>query len=153
MADIVFTVTHDFDQPAETVWAALIDWEANGDWIPATRVEVDAGDPTAVGATFTGYTGAGPLTLVDRMEIAEIEWREADETGTCVVNKLGPVLDGQAGFTVSPKGIGSQVEWFEDVSISFLPGFLSPIINRLSAHGFGLGMKKLGKQLAKQAVA
>lgn len=148
MADIVFTVTHDFDQPAETVWAAMLDWEAHGDWIPVTRVDVDPGDSTAVGATFTGYTGVGPLMLVDRMEISEIDWSESEQTGTCEVKKLGPVLEGRAGFTVAPHAKGSRLEWFEDVSISFIPGFLAPVVNRLSAQGFSMGMKKLAKQLA-----
>lgn len=148
MADIVFTVTHDFDHPAETVWAAMLDWEAHGDWIPATRVDVDPGDPTAVGATFTGYTGFGPVMLVDRMEISQIDWDESEQTGSCEVKKLGPVLDGRAGFTVSPHATGSRLVWFEDVSISFIPGLLAPVVNRLSAQGFSMGMKKLAKQLA-----
>ena len=150
MAPVQFTVTHNFDQPPKVVWDAMLDWEAHGDWIPATRVEVDPGDPTAVGATFTGYTGYGPATLVDRMVIETIEWDDETETGSCVVTKLGPVLRGTAGFDITKTSNGSQLIWFEDVTVPYLPGVVSPIINKLSAQGFAFGMKKLSKLLTKR---
>jgi len=150
MAPVQFTVTHDFAQLASVVWEAMLDWEAHGDWIPATRVEVDPGDPTAVGATFTGYTGYGPLTLVDRMVIESIEWDESAGSGSCVVTKLGPVLRGTAGFDITSTDHGCQLVWFEDVTVPYLPSLVSPVINALSAKGFSLGMGKLAKQLSNR---
>lgn len=148
MVAINFTVVHKFDAPALVVWNEMIDWPSHADWIPATRMEMDGGDTQAVGGTFTGYTGFGPLTLVDRMRIAEIEWDDATSTGRCVVEKLGPVLQGTAGFTVSPTATGSQVSWFEDVTVPYLPEATAPVINKLSAAGFSAGMRKLAKIIA-----
>ncbi len=148
MVAVDFTVVHEFDAPALVVWNEMIDWPSHADWIPATRIELDEGDTQAVGGTFTGYTGFGPLTLVDRMRIAEIEWDDATSTGRCVVDKLGPVLQGTAGFTVSPTAAGSQVSWFEKVTVPYLPEATAPVINKLSAAGFAAGMRKLAKLIA-----
>ncbi len=152
MGTIDFTVTHHFDAPASAVWSELVDWPAHGKWIPATRVVVDPGDPQAVGTTLTGYTGYGPLTLVDRMRIAELTWDDGDGTGYCEVEKLGPVLQGKAGFHVLTDGAGSRVEWFETVTVKFLPGLLDPIVTKLSAQGFSFGMKRLAKVIAKKGI-
>lgn len=156
MAPISFTVTHHFDAPARVVWDEMTDWTAHGRWIPATRVEIDEGDPRQVGGRFTGYTGYGPLTLVDRMEVTRFEWDDGAESGECEVAKLGPVLRGRAGFTVRPAQDGtggSAVDWFEDVTVPYLPGFVAPVVDRLSAAGFSMGMKKLGKLLAQPSTA
>lgn len=150
MAPINFTVIHDFDIEARRLWDEMLDWPSHGRWIPATRVEVDGDDAQTVGATFTGYTGYGPLTLVDRMRITEIEWDETAEQGTCVVEKLGPVLRGQAGFTIASTTNGSRIEWFEQVTVARLPGFLAPPVNKLSALGFSFGMRRLAKILHDQ---
>ncbi len=147
-APVRFDVTTDFDAPAKRVWDAMVDWEAHGEWIPATRVEVDGDDPTAVGATFTGWTGVGPLVLEDRMRVLACEWDEASQEGRCEVEKLGPVLTGRAGFTVSATAGGSQVVWFEHVAVRHLPRVLAPIVTKLSALGFQGGMRRLAKRLA-----
>lgn len=151
MAIVDFTVSHKFPYSPEAVWAEMIDWEAHGQWIPATRVEIDDGDPRAVGGTFTGYTGFGVLTLVDRMRVSVFDWDDAESKGTCEVAKLGPVLDGRAGFTVVPDGTGSRVEWFEEVTVKRLPAPLVPIVNKLSAVGFAQGMKRLEKVMGKKS--
>lgn len=150
MAQIDFTVVHQFNASAETLWNEMLDWPSHGEWIPATRVEVDGADAHSVGATFTGYTGYGPLTLVDRMRISEIQWNGESQSGSCTVEKLGPVLRGEAGFTVTSIDSGSQVEWFERVTVPYLPRLLAPIVNRLSAAGFGFGMRRLAKVIAKK---
>ncbi len=150
MSAVQFTVVHEFDQSPEVVWQSMIDWPSHGEWIPATRVEIDEGDPQAVGGRFTGYTGVGPLTLVDRMEITDLDWNVESQSGSCEVAKLGPVLHGKAGFSVAPSGAGARLVWFEDVTVKYLPAILAPIVNKLSAIGFSQGMKKLGNVLAKR---
>lgn len=150
MAAITFSVTHEFDAPAWIVWAELTDWERHSAWIPATRVEVDDPDSHVVGATFTGYTGCGPLTLVDRMRIAEISWTDVNATGECVVEKLGPVLHGTAGFSVTRSQAGSRVDWFEQVTVPYLPAFLAPLAGKVGALGFRLAMKRLAKVIDRE---
>ncbi len=153
MANVDFKVSHHFPYAAKAVWAEMIDWENHGEWIPATRVELDEGDTNVVGGTFTGYTGYGPLTLVDRMRVSVFDWDADSAEGICEVEKLGPVLDGRAGFTVKPDATGSTVEWFEAVSVKYLPRLLAPIVNKLSALGFAQGMKRLQKVMGKKGYA
>lgn len=153
MANVRFEVPYHFAAAPQRVWDELVDWAGHAEWIPATRVEVDAGDPTAVGATFTAWTGFGPLALEDRMRVAACEWDADAESGRCEVDKLGPVLRGQAGFTVRPEGAGTGLVWFEDVEVRFVPGFVAPLVARLGAAGFRAGMRRLAKLLAARAVA
>lgn len=150
MSAVHFTVTVPFDAPARTVWDEMIDWKGHEEWIPATRVKIDDGDPTAIGATFTAWTGFGPASLEDRMRVTECTWDDDAGTGRCEVEKLGPVLTGRAGFDVRPRadGAGSEVEWLEDVDVRWLPSPFAPIVARLSALGFKRGMQGLAKKLA-----
>lgn len=145
MAAVRFEVRTSFDAPPRRVWEEMVDWKGHEAWIPATRVDVPGGDATAVGAEFTAFTGYGPLTLADRMRVARCNWDEVASRGDCEVEKLGPVLRGRAGFTVKPEGGGSVVTWLEDVTVPYLPRFTAPVVAKLSAAGFGLGMRKLAK--------
>ena len=151
MTDVHFVVTADFDSSSRAVWDELVDWKAHEAWIPATRVEVEGDDPTAVGATFTAWTGFGRLALEDRMRVAECTWTKEIEQGSCEVEKLGPILRGRAGFTVAPHGPGARVEWIEDVTVRRLPRLLAPVAAWFGAMGFKLGMRRLNRLLSQQS--
>jgi hypothetical protein len=148
MAKIHFDVRHRFDQATKLVWDELVDWERHADWIPATKMDVEPGDPTEVGREFTARSGFGPVALVDRMRVVSCDWDEAASSGDCVVEKIGPILYGRAGFTVVPDGSGSVVDWVEDIEVRRVPQFLAPIAAKLGALGFKQGMKGLAKQLS-----
>jgi hypothetical protein len=150
MARITFDVHHEFEQPATVVWDELVDWAAHANWIPMTRVKVGTGAPTDVGHEFTAWTGLGPLSLEDRMRVTRCDWDASATSGDCAVDKLGPILRGSAGFTVVPDGDGSALDWFEDVTIRFIPQFLAPLFAKLGAVGFKQGMKGLAKNLANR---
>jgi len=147
MAQIRFDVRHHFDQPPEVVWNELVDWSRHGDWIPATTIEIGPGDPTDVGREFTALTGFGRVALPDRMRVVTCEWDPERSTGDCVVDKLGPVLRGQAGFTVEADRDGAVIDWFEDVSIPYVPQLVAPLGGRIGAFFFRQGMRKLAKNL------
>lgn len=153
MAAVSFRVHHDFDGPARVVWEELIDWEGHGTWVPMTHTDVESDDATSVGARFTAYTGLGRAALVDRMRVAECTWDDASSSGRCVVDKLGPVLTGQAGFDVTTTAGGSAVDWFEEVEVRYLPRLLAPVAAKAGAFGFGQAMKRLAKLLAGRAEA
>lgn len=150
MAHISFDVRHRFEQPAQVVWDELVDWKRHERWIPATTMEVEPGDPTAIGRQLTARTGFGRVALVDRMRVASCEWDDETSAGACEVDKLGPVLHGRAGFTVVADGDGAVLDWFEDVSVRRVPQFLAPVAARLGAAGFKQGMRRLAKQLSGQ---
>lgn len=148
MAVVEFEVRSEFEAPPRTVWDALVDWKGHEAWIPATRVDVDPGDPTAVGATFTASTGFGPLALPDRMRVVRCDWSDDTSIGDCEVEKLGPILRGRAGFVVEPDGDGTVSRWVEDVTVPYVPQFLAPVAARIGAAGFRLGMRKLARLLS-----
>ena len=147
-AGVRFEVRTSFDASPRRVWDAMIDWKGHEAWIPATRVVVPVGDATAVGAEFTAYTGYRPLVLEDRMRITRCEWDDTVSRGDCEVDKLGPVLRGRAGFTVKSEGAGCVVTWIEDVTVPYVPGFAAPVVAKLGAAGFKVGMRKLAKIVA-----
>ena len=153
MAAVSFNVRYEFDAPVRALYDELVDWRAHEAWIPMTRVDVGPGDQTEIGFEFTAYTGPGPLALKDHMRVAECDWNDADQTGRCTVEKLGPVLSGRAGFTVAAVGEGSSIDWFEDVDVKYLPRFLAPIVAKLSAVGFRQGMKRLDGVLRDRVAA
>lgn len=149
MGTVRFEVVHSFAATPARVWETMVDWAGHGRWIPMTRVEVGPGDPHAVGATFTAWTGPGRLALEDRMRIASLTWDETVQRGKCSVDKLGPVLHGQASFTVTPgAGGGAEVAWVEDVTVRRLPGLLAPLVTKASAAGFRLAMRRLARVVA-----
>lgn len=153
MAHVRFVVVHEFRAPPRVVWDELVDWKGHEAWIPATRVDVEPGEPTAIGATFTAYSGFGKLALEDRMRVARCDWDDATSSGDCEVEKLGPVLTGRAGFTVEPAADGATVRWIEDVTVPYAPQFTAPLLGWLGAQGFRLGMRKLAKLLAERDAA
>ena len=153
MAQVAFTVNHRFDADPQAVWDELADWAGHANWIPATRVEVTPGDPLAIGAEFTAWTGYGPLTLEDRMRVAAIDWRPEDQCGTCTVDKLGPVLTGTATFRVAGTAGAADLEWIEDVTVPHVPQFLAPVVGRLGAAGFKLAMISLARQMRRSITA
>ena len=149
MADVQFEVRHGFHAPARVVWDELVDWKGHEKWVPMTRVDVGEGAPTSVGAQFTAWTGPGRLALEDRMEVVRCDWNDDTESGDCEVTKVGPVLHGRAGFTIEPKGAGSELVWFEDVKVPYVPQFLAPLVGRVGAFGFRTAIRKLAKLVSE----
>lgn len=161
MARVFFEFEYAFDVPPAVVWDALVDWKGHEDWIFATYVELHTpGDPATVGVEFTAWSGPFPttalgqrLSLEDRMQVTELEFDAATQTGTCRVAKLGPTLGGWAGFTVAPAetGSGTRLSWTENVTVRLLPGFLSPLTERVGVMGFRFFMRRLARQLRTPA--
>jgi hypothetical protein len=153
MLPVSFDLSRRFDVTAADLWAEMIDWPVHGAWIPATTIEVAEGegdDPTAVGYTFTGWTGFRPVALEDRMRVTRCDWDDAEQVGVCDVEKLGPLLGGTAGFTVRADGTGSILEWREDVTVPYLPRFLAPVGAFFGKLGFTLALRSLAKVLARR---
>jgi hypothetical protein len=151
MARVTFDLSRSFDVAPRELWDELVDWPAHGAWIPATTIEGDDGDPTAVGYRFTAWTGIRPVALEDRMEVARCDWDDATGVGECAVDKLGPVLGGTAGFTVRPHGAGSMIEWREDVTVPYVPDLLAPVAAFFGRLGFTMSLRSLARVLRRRA--
>jgi uncharacterized membrane protein len=66
------TVTLIVMAPAARVFAAFVDWKAQGRWIPFTTVEVTDGDG-GVGSTIEAVTAVGPAAIRDTMLVEELD--------------------------------------------------------------------------------
>jgi carbon monoxide dehydrogenase subunit G len=96
--EMVFGV--DVPAPAAQVWAAVVDWEQQGRWLPLTRVEVvEPGPGGGLGTKLVARTGLGRLAVADRMTVTE--WEPPRRAR---VTKTGRVLRGSAWFEVRPLG-------------------------------------------------
>lgn len=129
---------------ASASWDMLTDWAGHADWVAMTTVDVDPDDP----AKFTAWSGPiKALSLEDRMVAVEQEFDEATSHGRCLVHKLGPVLVGEAEFTVVPGTAPgtSIVHWREDVHVPYLPSPLTGVVGRLGALFFGRGLVRMEK--------
>lgn len=142
MTLVSFALRSTFEVPAERLWSALIDWEAHGTWIPATRSRILSGDG-GLGTRFVAVTGMRPFALEDRMEVVRFE----PATLSAEVVKLGPVLRGTAGFSVSGNSVDSALEWHEAVTVPLLPAFLAPAAAAVGRVLFGIALRRLGRLL------
>lgn len=99
------TLSVDVDAPPEAVWAAVIDWDRQGEWMLLTRVRGGHG----LGATVEAFTGVGRVGFLDPMTITH--WRPPLR---CEVRHRGRVVRGSAAFEVEPLPDGrSRFVWSE----------------------------------------
>ena len=125
MADGRISVRVPVRAPASAVWDAVTDWEAQGEWMPATRVRVvGGGDGRGVGARIEAFTGFGRVGVLDTMVVTE--WRPPT---WCAVEHTGRVIRGTGDFSVDEAPDGAVFTWSEDLE---LPG------GRLGALGWKL---------------
>lgn len=66
------TATVIVNAPAERVFAALIAWERQSDWIPFTKVRVVEGDG-GEGSLVEAVTAVGPAVLRDQMRVTRVD--------------------------------------------------------------------------------
>jgi hypothetical protein len=134
---VTFHATRWVPLDAATAWERLVDWERHGDWVPLTRMEVANPDE------FVAWSGIGPLMLEDRMQVVSRRFDGA--RGDVLVDKLGPVLLGQARCAVIADGDGAVVTWHERVFVPYLPRVLAPLVGRVSAAGFSQTLAKMAR--------
>jgi hypothetical protein len=101
--------------PVESTWAAVTDWERQGEWMLGTSVRVLSGSPSGEGARLEARTGAGPLAVVDTMRITA--WEPPHR---CQVAHLGRIVRGSAAFEVEQVAGGrSRILWTEWLDLPF----------------------------------
>jgi hypothetical protein len=136
----------DLDVPPEVAWAALTDWERQGEWILATRVTVvDGGD--GAGTRFSAFTGVGPLGFTDTMEVTRFEppWR-------CEVKHTGNLVRGEGLFEVLPRGANEcTFVWSERFDLPF--GVIGQLGWQLARFPFAAGLRYSLRRFASFAKA
>ena len=141
---VVFDVSRVVGLDAQRTWDLLTDWAGHADWVAMTTVDVDPDDPRR----FTAWSGpTRRLALEDRMLAVEQHFDAATGNGRCLVHKLGPVLIGEAEFTVTPGTAPGTtvVQWRESIHVPYLPSPLTGIVGRLGAVFFGRGLVRMEK--------
>ncbi len=139
---VEFSLSRTIDLTPDRAWEMLIDWPGHADWVPMTRIEVDPDNPDH----FTAWSGVGRLALEDRMQVREID--HDSDVRRCVVDKIGPVLVGEAEFSVAagPSGVTSIITWRENVHVPYLPQILAGIVGRVGGALFSHALRRMGSR-------
>ena len=126
--------------PIEKVWAALADWESQGDWMLQTRVDVTSEIREGVGTTIAAFTGIGKLGVMDHMVVTS--WQPPH---ICDVLHTGKIIKGTGRFElVAIDADTTRFNWSEEIlalRVVFLliaPGLYA---------GVRISLAKLGRHL------
>lgn len=140
MADLAVSV--DVDAPAERVWAALTDWDRQGEWMLGTTVRATVGQGRRVGDEMAAMTGIGRIGFLDRMRITRWE-----PPHVCEVLHTGRLVRGPGAFTVRERGAGSTVVWSEqlDLPLGRLGRLGWPLVRPIARWGLQLSLQRFAR--------
>ena len=97
--------------PIEKVWAALADWESQGDWMLQTTVEVTSQIREGVGTSISAFTGIGKLGVMDHMVVTS--WQPPH---ICDVLHTGKIIKGTGRFElVAIDTDTTRFDWSEEI--------------------------------------
>ena len=139
--NVSFSIAVVVPLPPRETWRRLTSWGSHGEWVPFTDVVVH--DPRR----FTATTKVGSFaSLVDTMEV--VDERFDGHSGSCRVAKLGPVLDGEATFTVAPGPTAgtTTVAWAEALAVPHVPRPLAPLAATLSGWAFRFALWRMARR-------
>jgi len=126
--------------PIEKVWAALADWESQGDWMLQTRVDVTSEIREGVGTTIAAFTGIGKLGVMDHMVVTS--WQPPH---ICDVLHTGKIIKGTGRFElVVIDAETTRFNWLEEILAQ--RGIFLLIAPGLYA-GVRISLTKLGRHL------
>ena len=99
------------DVPIEKVWAALADWESQGEWMLQTTVEVTSDIREGVGTSIAAFTGIGKLGIMDHMTVTS--WNPPT---ICDVVHTGAIIKGTGRFELTALSDNStRFDWSEEI--------------------------------------
>ena len=99
------------EAPIEKVWAALADWESQGDWMLQTTVEVTSQIREGVGTTIAAFTGIGKFGVMDHMVVTS--WQPPH---ICDVTHTGKIIKGAGRFKLSAiDAETTRFDWSEEI--------------------------------------
>nr|WP_221203530.1 SRPBCC family protein [Modestobacter versicolor] len=139
----------DVDAPPEQVWAALVDWDRQGEWMLLTDVRAVDGDGQGVGGRLAAVTGVKlprgllrgrRLGVLDTMLITDWQFpRRVD------VRHTGRVVRGTGTFEVRPRTDGgSTFVWSEglDLPLGALGRAGWPLVRPVMAAGVRYSLRR-----------
>jgi len=126
--------------PIEKVWAALADWESQGDWMLQTKVEVTSDIREGVGTTIAAFTGIGKLGVMDHMVVTS--WQPPH---ICDVLHTGTIIKGTGRFELVVIDTNTtRFNWSEEI---VAPRALFLLIAPGLYAGVRISLAKLGRHL------
>lgn len=108
----------------ERAWAAIADWESQGNWMLQTKVWVTSQIREGAGTSISAFTGPlykfypkfSSLGLLDTMVVTK--WQPPE---ICDVVHTGKILKGTGSFVLSPANATStKFNWSETIECSRL---------------------------------
>jgi hypothetical protein len=97
--------------PIEKVWAAVADWESQGDWMLQTTVDVTSQIREGVGTTIAAFTGIGKIGVMDHMVVTS--WQPPH---ICDVLHTGKIIKGTGRFElVVIDAETTRFDWSEEI--------------------------------------
>lgn len=106
----------------ELAWAAIADWESQGNWMLQTKVWVTSQIREGAGTSISAFTGPlykfypkfSSLGLLDTMVVTK--WQPPE---ICDVLHTGKVLKGTGSFVLSPiNSTSTKFNWSETIECS-----------------------------------
>jgi uncharacterized protein YndB with AHSA1/START domain len=141
----------EIDARPERVWAAVTDWERQGEWMFATDVRTVGGEARRLHGRMVARTGLSlpggrHVGVVDTMVITE--W---DPPRRVVVQHTGRVVRGPGIVEIEPHGDGVVFTWTERLHPPF--GLLGEILATLIRPFFLAGVRFSLRRFARFAAA
>ena len=97
--------------PIEKVWAALADWESQGEWMLQTTVEVTSEIREGVGISIAAFTGIGKFGIMDHMSVTS--WNPPH---VCDIIHTGKIIRGTGRFKLTSLSAQStRFDWSEEI--------------------------------------
>ena len=126
--------------PIQRVWAALADWESQGDWMFQTKVDVTSQVREGVGTTIAAFTGIGKFGVMDHMVVTS--WQPPH---ICDVLHTGKIIKGTGRFElVEIDADTTRFDWSEEI---LAPRALFLLIAPGLYAGVRISLTKLGRHL------
>jgi hypothetical protein len=126
--------------PIEKVWASVADWEAQGDWMLQTKVEVTSQIREGVGTAIAAFTGMGKIGIMDHMQVTT--WQPPN---ICDVVHTGSIIKGTGRFELISLDQGStRFDWSEEI---LAPRALFLLIAPGLYAGVRISLMRLRRQL------
>ena len=142
MSENQINIRIEIKAPIDKVWAAIADWESQGDWMLQTRVWVTSEIRIGVGTSISALTG--PLVksgfkfgLLDKMVVTN--WRPPY---LCEVDHIGKIIKGTGKFELTDGSNNDEAmtifDWSETIrapklvfQLIYLPTYLGVRISLL----------------------
>ena len=126
--------------PIEKVWAALADWESQGDWMLQTTVDVTSEIREGVGTTIAAFTGIGKFGVMDHMVVTA--WQPPH---ICDVVHTGKIIKGTGRFQLSAIDADTtRFDWSEEI---LTPRAIFQLIAPGLYAGVRISLAKLSRHL------